>query len=80
MPLAPLSYKNHITILPKRLKLLKYLDRRIKPIVLVMVSSGIRVGAWNYLNGEILYSLQEINNNRSAKIKVYNTKTNCFVI
>jgi hypothetical protein len=31
-----------------------------------MVSSGIRVGAWNYLNGEILYPLQEINNNRSA--------------
>jgi hypothetical protein len=80
MPLAPLSYKNHITILHKRLKLLKYLDRRIKPIVLVMVSSGIRVGAWNYLNGEILYPLQEINNNRSAKMKVYNTKTNCFVI
>jgi hypothetical protein len=45
-----------------------------------MVSSGIRVGAWNYLNGEILYPLQEINNNRSAKMKVYNTKTNCFVI
>ena len=58
MSLAPLSYKNHVTILPKRLKFLKYLDRRIKPIVLVVVSSGIRVGEWNYLNGEILYPLQ----------------------
>jgi integrase len=59
-------------------KLLEYPDRRIKPIVLVMVSSGIRVGSWNYLKWGDIMPLTKNGSIVAAKIKVFNTKTNRY--
>jgi hypothetical protein len=53
-------------------KLLEYPDRRIKVIVLVMLSSGIRVGAWDYLNWKHVKACRN-NNNKiiAARVTVY---------
>jgi hypothetical protein len=54
-------------------KLAEYPDRRIKAIVYTMCSSGIRIGAWDFLKwGHIVPMQQEHNNNGGvAKIIVY---------
>lgn len=54
-------------------KLIEYPDRRIKPIVYTMVSSGIRLGAWDYLKWKHVIPI--VNHNEktivAAKLKVY---------
>ena len=51
--------------------LTEYPDRRIKPIVYTMASSGIRLGAWDYLKwGDIFPSTRD-GKVIAAKIKVY---------
>jgi len=55
-------------------KLLEYPDRRIKPIVLTMTSSGIRLGAWDYLKWKHVIpftSEQKSSEIIAAKIIVY---------
>ena len=53
-------------------KLLDFPDRRIKVIVLVMLSSGIRVGAWDYLKWKHIIPIKNDKDEViSAKIMVY---------
>jgi integrase len=55
-------------------KLLEYPDRRIKPIVLTMISSGIRLGAWDYLKWKHVIPIMDEKKKSqmlAAKIIVY---------
>ena len=58
-------------------KLMEYPDRRMKPIVLTMISSGIRIGSWDYIKWKHIIPLKDKNNNIvAAKIIVFDTKNN----
>jgi integrase len=52
MPRGRSYASNRAPTLDELIKLTQYPDRRIKPIIYTMVSSGIRIGAFDYLNGE----------------------------
>ncbi len=53
-------------------KLVEYPDRRIKPIVYTMISSGIRLGAWDYLKWKHIIPLRDDEEKVvAAKIIVY---------
>jgi hypothetical protein len=53
-------------------KIVEYPDRRIKPIVYTMCSSGIRLGAWDYLQWQHIIPLKnEKGEVIAAKIRVY---------
>jgi hypothetical protein len=53
-------------------KLVQYPDRRIKPIVFLMASSGIRIGAFDYLQWKHIVPIyNESNEIVAAKITVY---------
>jgi integrase len=52
-------------------KILQYPDRRIKAIVLTMTSSGIRLGAWDYLKWSHIRPIEKDGKIIAAKIIVY---------
>jgi integrase len=53
-------------------RLLEYPDRRIKPIVYTMISSGIRIGAWDSLKWKHVKPIQNENGEVvAAKLTVY---------
>jgi hypothetical protein len=52
-------------------RIVEYPHRRIKPIVYTMASSGIRLGAWNYLKWGHITPIEKDNKVVAAKIRVY---------
>jgi integrase len=57
-------------------KLLKHPDRRIKPIVYIMLSAGIRVGSWDFLKWKHIIPIFRKDVLAAAKIILKNTKIN----
>jgi hypothetical protein len=57
-------------------RLLEHADRRIKPVVLTMLSSGIRVGSWDYLQWKHVIPVKRDGIIIAAKLIVKNTKIN----
>ncbi len=52
-------------------KICKYPDRRIKPIVYTMVSSGICVGAWDYLHWRDIQPVERDGEIIAGRMDVY---------
>jgi integrase len=53
------------------LQILQYPDRRIKPIIFTMVSSGIRVGAWDYLQWKHVEPIEKKGELIAARLTIY---------
>jgi hypothetical protein len=62
---------DRIPTLEELKKLIEYPDRRIKAIVYTMASSGIRVGAWDYLRWGNLKPIEKNGEVIAAKMIVY---------
>jgi hypothetical protein len=52
-------------------RLLEYPDIRVKPIVYTMISSGIRIGAWDYLKWKHILPIEKDGKIVAAKVIVY---------
>ena len=65
---------DRIPLLDEINRLLEHPDRRIKPIVYTMISSGIRVGSWDHLKWKHVVPIERNNVVVGAKLIVKNTK------
>jgi hypothetical protein len=60
-------------------KVIEYPDRRIKPIVYTMISSGIRVGAWDHLKWSHIFPVAREGKTIAAKINVYSGEDDEYI-
>ena len=72
LPKARKSSNDRAPTLDEIKKLIEYPDRRIRPIIFVMCSSGIRLGAWDYLKWKDVVPIHDEENEIiAAKLVVY---------
>ncbi len=71
LPRAKSYSDDKISTIEEIQKLLEYLDRRIKAIVYTMTSSGIHLGAWDYLRWGHIHLIEKDGEVVAAKIIVY---------
>ena len=71
LPRAKSYSDDRIPTIEEIQKLLEYPDRRIKAIVYTMTSSGIRLGAWDYLRWGHICPIEKDGEVIAAKIIVY---------
>jgi integrase len=60
-------------------KLCEYPDRRIKAIVYTMISSGIRVGAWDYLRWGNIRPIEQDGKIVAARMVVYDGEDDAYI-
>jgi integrase len=73
-PYGSQSSNDRIPTREEILEMLKYPDRRLKAIVLTMLSSGIRVGSWEHLQWKHVIPIERNGDIIAAKLIVKNTK------
>jgi integrase len=71
MPRGRSAANDRAPILEEIIQILRYPDVRIKPIILVMLTSGIRVGAWDFLKWKHIIPIYTEESIVAAKIIVY---------
>lgn len=72
LPKARQSSNDRAPTLEEIRKVVNYPDRRIKPIVYTMVSSGVRLGAWDYLKWKHVKPINSDEGNIiAARLDVY---------
>jgi hypothetical protein len=52
-------------------RIIRYPDRRIRPVVLTMASSGVRLEAWNYLRWDHIKPIEREGKVVAARMRVY---------
>lgn len=81
IPAGPEKANDRIPTIDEILEVLKYPDRRIKPVLYTMISSGIRIGAWEWLKWKNIIPLYDDKKAViAAKIIVYDGTRTLFFI
>lgn len=73
LPEAKRAANDRVPTVEEIKKLVEYTDRAIRPIVYTMCSSGIRLGAWDYLKWKHVTPIENEKGDEilAAKLKVY---------